>query len=403
MNLEINSFLNSNSSGVKLIEEYVPICNSVLFQEPEIILSVAEKLKQNVIDFAVSNSPVYQNGILSNYYRQNLLSHKNWFVDTLSGQIQNFTTSGSSSGESFTYGVWQKYIPFLEDQCHYGMILDEFEINKNNSKILILNKLSYNPKQTDFIYKQEGPSNYTLHTHKTINSTRYFVNFDEYITNTENWFQKLIQNIGSLIPFDIIMITGPVLNILCHYLKKTGTKLYLSKLISQTGQFTRSDDIDFVIDNSYANYFCDHMRCWDGGCTFFTCKHKTYHLLDNLSWSSQDMENKLITTDYFSLPAPFINYWNGDLCEIKNKYSLCKCGRYYRPFKMIQNRPFELKGSQYLTTIKQQISQMDFKYKIGQIQFSNLTVNVFCQDKLEKSEVMALKSVLKDYEVQIYE
>ena len=75
----------------------------------------------------------------------------------------------------------------------------------------------------------------------------------------------------------------------------------------------------------------------------FTCKEKTYHLCDNLSWS-EEIDGKLITTDYFSLPSPFIKYWNGDLCKIFDKYRRCECGRLFRNFEFVESRPFSLKG-----------------------------------------------------------
>lgn len=401
MNSSVDKFLKSNNVGTQLIEEYIPICNKILYTNPSVIQDVTEKLKQNIKDYATKNSRMYADNIREIYSRI-ILSKEHWFVDDLKSEIQIFSTSGSSTGYPFAYGIWNKYIPFLENECHYGMILDEFSINKNNPRILILKKLSYNPIHQEFLYQEKGFSPYTLHTHKSIDSTRYFVNFDSYMDNPNMWVEKLLSNIKDLVPFDIIMITGPIMNILVNYLKQNNIKIYIGNLMSQTGELMRQSDKQDMIDNGYVNHVCDHMRCWDGGATFFTCKYDTYHLLDNLTWCTQGRNNELISTDYLSMPAPFINYWNGDLCEIKNEYQLCLCGRYYRPFKILQSRPFALKGPTKLTQIKEKISQLSFKTKINQIQFENLTVNVYSTIELTTDEKYTINNILIDYTVNYY-
>jgi len=397
---EVKIFLKSKSKGEKLIEEYVSFCNYLLYMDSDIVLEVTDKLKNNIIEYATNNSLVYKDFNPEKIYsRKDLNNNECWFVKDLKEENQIFNTSGSSSGEPFSYGVWNKYIRFLEDESHYGMILDEFHINKKNPKILMLKKLAYNPSHKEFLHKQEGDSPYTLHTHKSIDSIRYFVNFENYMNNNDSWFEELLQKIRPIVPFDIIMITGPIMNSLVNYLTKNNIDIKLGNLMSQTGEFMRLVDKETIILKKYANNVCDHMRCWDGGATFFTCRYDTYHLLDNLSWVTQGADNKMISTDYFNLSSPFVNYYNGDLCEIKNDYSRCECGRLYRPFRMIENRPFALKGPGRLTDIKQQISQLSFRNDLNQIQFENLSVRVVSNRILDQSEKEKLKSVLTGYEI----
>jgi phenylacetate-coenzyme A ligase PaaK-like adenylate-forming protein len=140
------------------------------------------------------------------------------------------------------------------------------------------------------------------------------------------------------------------------------------------------------------------MRCWDGGASFFTCKFGTYHLLDNITLH-KSIDSKLVTTDYFSLAAPFVNYWNGDVCEIQDQYLRCQCGRLYRPFKMLENRPFALKGTTKLTQIKEEINKLDFKNNLVQVQFENLNVRISSDRELEKNEKTQLKKILKEYQI----
>jgi hypothetical protein len=109
----------------------------------------------------------------------------------------------------------------------------------------------------------------------------------------------------------------------------------------------------------YAGNVCDHMRCWDGGAGFWTCLHGTYHLMDNLSWA-EESDGRLVCTDYFNLAAPFFRYWNGDFCRITDTYQRCECGRLYRDFEFLENRPFALKGRSILE-IRETISMLGLK------------------------------------------
>ena len=104
-----------------------------------------------------------------------------------------------------------------------------------------------------------------------------------------------------------------------------------------------SDAKFLFLDNGYFDDACDHMRCWDGGATFYTCKHRNYHLMDNLAWV-EEVDGRMICTDYFNLASPFVRYWNGDYCKIGKEYRRCECGRLYREFEFMQSRPFSLKG-----------------------------------------------------------
>jgi phenylacetate-coenzyme A ligase PaaK-like adenylate-forming protein len=101
------------------------------------------------------------------------------------------------------------------------------------------------------------------------------------------------------------------------------------------------------------------------------------------------------------MAAPFVNYWNGDRCEIEDDYRKCGCGRWYRPFKMLQNRPFALKGPTRLTEIREQIGRLDFKGKINQVQFDGLSVNVHLNEELDRDSIDKIKEILSDYAVSI--
>lgn len=395
----IEEFLKSNLDPISTIDAYSKFASKLMFLEEGIIRDVVGKLKNNIKEWAVNKSLVYENhDELKTYSRKDFLNKDAWCVKELKEQSQNFSTSGSTTGDPFSYDIWSKYISYIEDDHQYGMILDEFDIDRKDTSILVLMKLPYNPKIEEFGVEQIGDSNFTMHTHKSISSKRYFVNFNDYIENTGVWHKKLFEFIENK-TFDVIISTGPSINTLCFYLKKFNYTNKLCKLLSHTGEFLIKQDAYYLKENKYIDNFCDHMRCWDGGATFFTCKFGTYHLMDNLSWVEEGENNKMLSTDYFSLPAPFIRYWNGDLCEISNEYQRCDCGRLYRSFKMLENRPFGLKGTTKLTSIKQQVAKLDFKQDIVQVKFDNLKVDVTSNREFTDIEKEQLNNIFYEYEI----
>jgi len=393
----INRFLESTSRGPDLIKEYKPLCGQILHQNPSIIVSIRDKMLSNLKEF-YADTHVLNHLNSTAYITRETLGNQAYGSDL--GHTQIFTTSGSSTGEPFSYGVFRPHIEFLEDDCHYGMILKEFEIDRINPKILILKKLPYNPAHNEPLYEQKGLSNHTLHTHKSANSTRYFANLN--MSQPGEWARNLLMNIGDLVPFDVIITTGPIMNILARYLLKNNVRTKLCALISQTGEYMRASDKSILINRGHADYVCDHMRCWDGGATFFTCKYDTYHVMDNICWVTKGPNGQLISSDYFNFSTPFINYWNGDLCHVSDEYLLCGCGRYYRPFKMVENRPFALKGASSLSSIRHQINLLAFKDKIDQVQFDEHRVNIYTTSHLNDQEKILLAKVLDGYEINYW-
>jgi hypothetical protein len=146
---------------------------------------------------------------------------------------------------------------------------------------------------------------------------------------------------------------------LCNYIKKNKLNKKIAKLLSNTNERLLPQNVNFIKENKIFDKVCDHMRCWDGGATFFTCREENYHILDNLSWC-EEKNKKLISTDYFSFACPFVNYWNGDYCSIKNKYERCDCGRIFRDFEFLENRPFSIKGKNILE-IREKIKEFNIK------------------------------------------
>lgn len=404
--MNCQEFLNNNfNSHEQCLDFYAHhICNHLMYQQPEIILLVIEKLVASIENLATKECEVYKNHEKDKFYtRQNLLNKNSWLNKKISqDRVLNQNTSGSTTGEPFHYFNDSKYFDFVQRNCEFDLILKEYDLYEKPLKILNLFKHPYNPKPEGFSISLGNYSQNKFHSYGAKESTIVFVNWDTYIYNPDEWHEQLFEMLLNS-DFDITLASGPVVNIICRYVKKHNFKKHFTNLLSHTTEFPRISDFQFLKYNKNITYYCDHMKGWDGGCSFFTCKHGTYHLNDNFALSFQGPNNKLISTDYFNMVSPFINYWNGDLCEIQDEYELCKCGRYYRPFKMLENRPFALKGPTKLTEIKKQIGLLNYKYKINQVQFENLDVNLYLNEKLESEEINSLKEILKDYKVNVYD
>jgi len=392
---------NTMSSYENLIKFYLEnSANDLMYQNPDTIKRVCLEMKSNIENYAKENCEVYKSLDLSFFYtRKQLYDKKSWISRSLSpDRIVNQNTSGSTSGEPFNYYNDNKYFDFIQRSCEFDLILKEYDLYKKPLKILNLFNHPYNPKGNGFFLETHNYSQHKFHNYGASDVTTYFVNFDSYMNQSGSWHVQLLELLSEH-EFDIVLSSGPVINRIAEYVKQYDFKKHFCYLLSHTSEFPLLKDFEFLKNNGNISYSCDHMKCWDGGASFFTCKNGTYHLNDNFAWTVEGPDHKMISTDYFNLASPFINYWNGDLCEISKEYHKCNCGRYYRPFKMLQNRPFALKGTTKLTTIKEEISKLSFKGDLIQVQFENLSVSVVSSRKLEDYEKDQLQNILKEYRI----
>jgi hypothetical protein len=405
-NINIQKFLERQfDSHEECLDFYIQyVCENVMHTNPLIICQVRDKMINSITKYAQTYSNKYKQYSADTIFtRQHLDSKDDWICKNISPErIMHQHTSGSTTGEQFNYCGDSKYFDFIQQSSEFELILKEYHLYNKPLKILNLFKHSYNPKPTYFYLETKNYSSCRFHTYGASDSTTYFVNWDGYMENPDDWHNKLLCLLQETSKFDIVLGSGPVFNILSKYIKKNNFKKHFAFLLSHTTEFPRISDFQFLKDNGNITHYCDHMRCYDGGANFFTCKYGTYHLNDHLSWVAEGSDNKLISTDYFNMASPFINYWNGDLCEIKDEYHLCECGRYYRPFKMLQNRPFALKGPTKLTEIRNKIGELSFKNKINQVQFENLNVNIHCESMLNQREKEIIDNILKDYKTNYF-
>lgn len=389
----------------QLLNDYIEVADTLLYQDEATLKNYQNILQENIVSWALEYSDVYKTLYQPDkVFTKNDLSNKeSWYVSHLKKNSGIRSTNGSTTGDPFSYSIYNRYAKFLIDDQHWGLILKEFGLNNHHIKIAIL----YYFKDTlsvfaddSFVVTDHKISNQYQYNHGSKNCSVDYINFKKFGSVNASWYDQLFDYLSGT-EIDIIISTGPVINRLCEEIKQRKYSKKLCYLLSHSNEFPLQRDFKFLKEKELIDYHCDHMRCWDGGATFFTCKFGTYHLLDNIT-HHKSVNNKLVTTDYFSLAAPFVNYWNGDICEIKDEYQRCDCDRLYRPFKMLENRPFALKGPTKLTEIKQKIKELNFRNKIDQFQFENLSVNLYTNSTLNDDEKKILDGVLKDYKTNYF-
>lgn len=325
-----------------VIFDYMPLCKNLLYEEEEDVVAIIKILRKNISMWAAKHSKAYKKKSPIPYFsKQDLDDKSQWYVKMPANEAQLMTSSGSTTGFNFEYLRWDPLLDFIECENHYDMILDEFEVSKN-PQILFMFK-AIQGGGTKIINSTNESKNFTEHHGKTRKAMVHYASPKILRENSRLFFNYLFAYIQKT-PIDVMLTPGSAVRSMCAEIKRYGFNGKICKLLSNTNEYMLPEDKDFLISNKFVDHICDHMRCWDGGGSFFDCKYGTSHLMDNMAWAIEKNE-KLVATDYFSLPSPFVNFWNGDKCEIKNKYQRCQCGRLYRPFKFLENRPFAVKGN----------------------------------------------------------
>lgn len=319
--------------------------------------------------------PLYTQDIMS---KVSLLDKEKWYNKSYDNMTNH--TNGTT-GPIFQYLIWKDIYDFIERECHYKYIADEFDIHDRPIVFNMLNNTDYPYLDTSII--DSGHSDIIINTHGISNSYVYTaVKGSYYYNDINSHYNNIIEFLKST-KVDIILSSGDVINSLVNYMKKTNYSGKLCTLLSNTCESYLDDDIRYI--SNFVTYFCDHMRCWDGGATFFTCKYNTYHICDNLAYS-RSINNKLITDDYFSVCSPFFNYWNGDYVKIDDNIQLCKCGRYYRNFEFVKSRPFTI-SNMNSNTIKEIIKSSGIhEIKIVKCDRDKITITTTKQPSQESTQ-----------------
>lgn len=349
------------------------------------------KLSHNIQTWATDKCLVYNEdkNILT---KDDLEDKEKWYVKDVCNESTHAKTSGSTTGFAFEYLRYQPFYEIIEFDNHLDLVLDEFNISKDPNIFYFFSHY-YEKKDDQFVYCSGGRSPYDWINHgRSRNSIVHYANFDLYKNKTEEFFEFIFEYFENN-KIDVFYSSSPEINSMCNYMRKFGFKGKVAYLLSNTSEMLIQEDAHFLFENNHFDHICDHMRCWDGGGSFFTCKYRNYHLMDNLAWCEQGPNNEFICTDYFNLASPFVRYWNGDYCKIDNEYKRCECGRLYREFEFLENRPFSLKGVCF-KEIKEKIKELGIE-GIKQVRCSPETLDVISSKPLNDAEMQNI-SMLTD-------
>jgi hypothetical protein len=347
-----------------LVQSYLGFQGTLMKTNPETIKSAQKVLGRMMIIYAYYNSPVYQDIIDASALKSpdcldlvkgafsvaksDLLDKERWYTPDFASTESS--TSGTT-GAPFKYKVWNDAFLPIEKEFHYKAVLDEFGIGEG-AKVLHMvtgfNAAKYNDYDAGAakikVATGENIPNFVarLHcSHGVEGADMHHIQFEESAFFNIKDFCKFVVDYIQKNEIDVLLASGGLFEILCTHLitDETNTFPHLVKLMSNTGDRVNVETLQFMAEAGVTDDWCDHMRCWDGGATFMTCKNHVYHLMDDLALVYNDDQGKLMSIDFFAYPSPFINYWNGDYCEVEAEYKLCDCGRWHRPFKFLNRRP----------------------------------------------------------------
>ncbi len=377
------------------LNKIVSQVNTLQFQSEETITSVCDYLKTELETYAKIHSPIYQNhqGIIT---KNDLLDKDRWYVPDYNAATAS--TGGSTTGERFHYLRWSDTFQEIERDQHYKAILKEFGFDKPVTILYLMLDLTDDRESNDLI-KTFNTSNILIsHGQQQIATVHEVRRNRIYYHNYYLFYEQILQFITKN-KIDIILAPGHVLASLVWNIKRLKHTTPICKLLSNTGDKANIADFDYLKNNGLIDNWCDHMRCWDGGVTFFTCQYNVYHLLDGLAWAHTDNDERLISTDFFSLPSPFVNYWNGDYCSIGNEYKQCQCGRMYREFAINRTRSVAV-SSITNSSIRSTLSQTDFLNGIvKRANASGQFIRLFTKRSLTSQERLTTRELLPNFEL----
>lgn len=346
-----------------LLLRYLDECGELLFTSPETIRRVQRAVGGVVIRWAANQSPCYRDLIPVDELgredtldrvagrflvgKTDLMNRDEWFTDIEEGSD---TQTSGSTGAPFRYRIWDPSFVGIEKNRHYRLILEEFGLVDRPRVLHMVSGLIPAGGFDTFPYGRASIKmasyqiqNYVqrLHcSHGGDDATFFHVQFNEQAyLHMKDFCRFLVQFIEEE-EITVLLASGGLFELLTTYLisDESHDFPHLVKLISNTGDRVNLDTLEFLVEAGVADHYCDHMRTWDGGITFFTCKEGTYHLSEELAFTFSDSDERLASVDFFNLASPFVNYLNGDYGVVGEEWEQCGCGRWHRPFKFLNRR-----------------------------------------------------------------
>jgi hypothetical protein len=87
--------------------------------------------------------------------------------------------------------------------------------------------------------------------------------------------------------------------------------------------------------------WCDYMRSWDGGLTFWRCREGRYHTMDISTILRVESDGAAIVTDLTNHAQRFADYRTGDLVECLPEHVTCACGAPCRNLRYVRSSSWD--------------------------------------------------------------
>jgi len=126
-----------------------------------------------------------------------------------------------------------------------------------------------------------------------------------------------------------VILSGRLLADFIDWLKARGLELKHNVVFTTFDPFPRPKIPQLF---EYFDDWCDYMRSWDGGLTYFRCSHGHYHTFDHITIAKACSGKSIQVTDLLNKAQNFIDHEPGDIVEMDEEYSQCECGLWHRNF-----------------------------------------------------------------------
>lgn len=150
------------------------------------------------------------------------------------------------------------------------------------------------------------------------------------------WLYNKIQTTGEK---TAVILSGRLLADFLDWMKANGLEMKRDVVFTTFEPFPKAK-IPLLFE--YFDDWCDYMRSWDGGLTFFRCPHGTYHTFDHITITRPRPNESVRVTDLLNKAQNFIDHEPGDIVHMDEEYSQCACGLWHRNFRQVAWDSFRL-------------------------------------------------------------
>jgi len=315
--LKIESIFNLMGYKVDKAYEYL-LKNSELSEEE--FFKWKDKKRWEIVNYHFKNNSFYRKKFSSNEIPKNWSELPIMQKSDFQGNIDTFLSKGSNRLNSYfsnTSGSSGHPMSFAKDKFTHSLNWAFWKIRYSelgldiNSLEARFYGISFEPVG-NFIDKIKD---------LLLNRIRYPI-YDL----SDMQFEKILNDFSSK-KIDYIYGYTSAITLFCRYISKK--KINLSKIcpslkvVIVTSEVCTNEDRTLIEKTTGVNVFSEYGTSEVGYLTK-ECRHKNWHILENLVYIESSEKSELIVTDLFNLAQPFIRYKVGDLGDIKSNDCDCK-------------------------------------------------------------------------------